>query len=107
MNIAVDNWIAGPDNTAYDVISEYTEIVNDQTVMVCPEETPFVVKGTDNCFKCNDATPIFEYSTNECVSCPSGMILIGHICRCPPGQYYDEDSEFCVVEVVWERPDEV
>ena len=35
------------------------------------------------------------------------MVLIGHICVCPPGQYLDEKQNFCVVKTVWENPSEV
>lgn len=46
INIGVDNWVAGSGLTAYDVMQNYQQIMDDETVAVCPPETPFVVEGS-------------------------------------------------------------
>lgn len=64
MNVEADHWIAGPDGNPYDILEELEEAVDDEGVVVCPKDKPFVVTGSDQCFNCEDTTPIFEYSTN-------------------------------------------
>jgi hypothetical protein len=68
-NLGGDNWILG-DLTAeqYEIIR--FDIVQKNSVIQCPIETPYVIAGSTSCKQCTEPTPIFVLQNNTCAPCP-------------------------------------
>jgi hypothetical protein len=57
-----------------------TTTLTTQPGVACPESSPFFSNGA--CVSCNSPTPLFNYSSGLCTTCPSGTTFVGEKHQC-------------------------
>lgn len=61
--------------------------LTNQSGIPCPVDRPFLSNG--QCINCNSPTPLFNYSTSSCTTCPAGTTLVIEKHQCiGPNQVY-------------------
>lgn len=73
-NLQGGNWVLG-NLTLNDYYLQRFKITTSQNTSLCPEQTPYVLKGKTICEQCPIATPIFSLETSTCLPCPTGEVF--------------------------------